>query len=90
MFFGVFGTQLFVRLAPVDRARALDQEGACLFGPMLGRPLAEYVVLPPSVLEKEAEALSWVALGLAYALSLAVKKRARAPRGARGSETLHR
>ena len=53
LFTGLFADGLFVRLGEADRARLLATKGAAPFEPMKGRPMREYVVLPPSMLEDE-------------------------------------
>jgi TfoX/Sxy family transcriptional regulator of competence genes len=45
MFTGLFGEQLFVRVADADR-EALIKEGGADFAPMAGRPMKGYVTLP--------------------------------------------
>lgn|SRR5260370_14662138 len=73
MFAGLFGDGLFVRLAEADRAEALELQGAALFAPMKNRPMKEYAVLPPSMLEDEEAVKGWMRRGLAYAQSLPPK-----------------
>src|SRR5258708_32042678 len=46
MFTGVFGSRVFARLPPGDRAELLAIPGAAVFAPMEGRPMTEYVTLP--------------------------------------------
>lgn len=46
MFTGLYGSDVFVRLPEKDRA-ALTGEGGAALEPMPGRPMREYVVLPP-------------------------------------------
>ena len=75
MFMGLFGDQLFQRLAEGDRAQLLAEEGAELFDPMGGRPMREYVVVPAGWLEGDAddELRAWVAKSARYAKSLPPK-----------------
>jgi TfoX/Sxy family transcriptional regulator of competence genes len=91
MFMGLFGDQLFLRLAESERAKLLGEEGAEQFDPMGGRPMREYVVVPAAWLEGDAddELRTWIAKSARYAKSLppkAVKKKAKAqrPRVVRG------
>jgi len=80
MFMGLFGDQLFLRLAEAERARLLSEEGAEVFDPMGGRPMREYVVVPSTWLEGEsdAELRAWVAKSACYAATLPPKA-SRAP-----------
>ena len=74
MFLGVFGDQVFVRLGEADRAAA-GAAGATPFEPMAGRPMREYVVLPPKLLNDRKAAEGWAARSLKYALGLPPKKK---------------
>src|SRR5438876_4088270 len=78
LFTGLFAGGLFVRLAPDDRAELLAQPGAEPFAPMKGRPMKEYVVVPPAMLEDEEELLRWMRKGREFAASLPPKKKAAA------------
>ncbi|MDE1820137.1 MAG: TfoX/Sxy family protein [Euryarchaeota archaeon] len=73
MFFGTFGTQIYVRLSEVEATQALAMPGAEPFSPMPGRPTRQYVVLPPDVLSRKAEASRWVERSLSFALALPPK-----------------
>ena len=74
LFTGLFQDTLFVRLAQTDRAQLLAQKGAAPFAPMKGRPMKEYVVLPPAMLEDEESVKSWMRRALDYVRSLPPKK----------------
>jgi TfoX/Sxy family transcriptional regulator of competence genes len=74
LFTGLFGDGMFVRLSEPDRAALLKTPGATPFAPMAGRPMKEYVVLPPSMLEDEEAVKGWLRRGLAYAQSLPPKQ----------------
>ena len=56
-------------------AELLSQKGAQPFAPMKGRPMKEYVVLPPTMLEDEETVKQWMRRGLDYARSLPAKKK---------------
>lgn len=73
MFAGVFGGAVFVRLAEADRAEALKLPGAKLFEPMKGRPMREYVVLPPPVLSAPKKAKAWVAKAVDFVEAMPAK-----------------
>jgi TfoX/Sxy family transcriptional regulator of competence genes len=75
MFAGLFGDGLFVRLAEADRAALLELDGAAPFAPMKNRPMKEYAVLPPSMIEDEEAVKGWMRRGLAYAQSLPPKEK---------------
>ena len=74
LFTGLFADTIFVRLGEQQRAELLSQKGAQPFAPMKGRPMKEYVVLPPSLLEDEDTVKKWMRRGLEYARSLPAKK----------------
>jgi TfoX/Sxy family transcriptional regulator of competence genes len=75
MFMGLFADQLFLRLAESDRAKLLAEEGAEQFDPMGGRPMREYVVVPPGWLEGDADddLRAWIAKSVRYAKTLPPK-----------------
>lgn len=77
LFTGLFGDGLFVRLGEQDRAELLQLRGAAPFAPMKGRPMKEYVVLPPSLIDDEEAVKSWMRRGLEYARSLPPKTAAK-------------
>ena len=72
MFLGVFGDEVFLRLAPGDRTRAVA-EGGHPFEPMPGRPMREYVVLPPELLDRAAAARTWVRRSIEFVSGLPPK-----------------
>lgn len=73
MFMGLHEDSLILRLAEADRAEFLSRYGAALFEPMPGRPMTEYVVVPPALVSDDAVD-DWVRRSLAYARQLPVKK----------------
>jgi TfoX/Sxy family transcriptional regulator of competence genes len=77
MFFGVFGNALMLRLSDEDRAAFLKLPGAKLFEPMPGRPMKEYVEIPPALLQSESELLKWVNKGQAWVQPLPAKSKRR-------------
>jgi TfoX/Sxy family transcriptional regulator of competence genes len=72
MFTGLHQESMIVRLGEADREKLLRENGAARFEPMSGRPMREYVALPPTMAAKDARA--WVARSLDYAASLPAKK----------------
>ncbi|TMA28557.1 MAG: TfoX/Sxy family protein [Deltaproteobacteria bacterium] len=80
LFTGLFQDGMFVRLGEAERARLLAEKGAKQFEPMMGRPMREYVVLPPPMLEDEEAVKSWMQRGLEFARSLPPKSPAKKSR----------
>ncbi len=76
LFCGLFASSMFVRLGEADRAELLAVEGARVFDPMGGRPMREYVVLPPALLDDAGELRNWLSRASAYASALPPKKSA--------------
>jgi TfoX/Sxy family transcriptional regulator of competence genes len=77
LFCGLFGSAMFVRLGEEDRAALLKLDGASVFDPMGGRPMKEYVVLPPEIAEDEREAARWAQRAADYAAALPAKTKAK-------------
>ena len=73
MFMGLFQDQMMLRLSDSDRAQFMKSDGAKVFEPMPGRPMREYVTIPPSVLNNRAKLASWISKSLKYAESLPTK-----------------
>lgn len=84
LFFGVFGSRLFVRLGPVQSAEARKAIGAAPFEPMPGRAMSGYVVLPDSVVRRDADARTWIERSLTFVRTLPVKPTSRRAPKARG------
>jgi hypothetical protein len=70
---GLFGDRWFVRLPAAARAELLALPGAAAFEPTPGRPMKEYVALPPSVLDEPAAVDRWVDRATAYVRTLPPK-----------------
>jgi TfoX/Sxy family transcriptional regulator of competence genes len=84
MFAAIHQESMIVRLGEEDRQALLREPGAALFEPMEGRPMREYVVIPPQIVEDREAVGSWLAKGLAFAASLPPKvKKPRKPRATR-------
>ena len=73
MFMGLFQDDMILRLPESLREEFLKKEGAKIFEPMPGRPMREYVVVPPSVGRSAAQLDGWLNKALAYAQSLPPK-----------------
>ncbi|MGA8207534.1 MAG: TfoX/Sxy family protein [Candidatus Dormiibacterota bacterium] len=85
LFMGIHQDRCFLRLGETDRASFVSSFGARLFEPMPGRPMREYVVVPPELLGSP-EAEKWARRALAFAWTLPPKLAATAkkpPRPAR-------
>src|SRR5215472_7778040 len=64
MFTGVHNDEINVRLSEADRRQFLrDYEGACIFSPMKGMQMKEYVVVPPKVADEPALLAQWIRRG---------------------------
>lgn len=73
MFASLFGDHFILRLSEAERAAFIQEHSARLFEPMPGRPMREYVEVPPALLRTGRQFDSWLAKGLAYAQSLPPK-----------------
>ncbi|HVH16528.1 MAG TPA: TfoX/Sxy family protein [Candidatus Angelobacter sp.] len=74
MFFGVFGSDLFLRLSNEDREELLKSKGASLLEPMKGRPMKDYVVIPKTWREQPETIRSWIDKSLEWSSKLTPKK----------------
>jgi TfoX/Sxy family transcriptional regulator of competence genes len=74
MFMGLHEDSLILRLAEADRAEFLGRYDAGLFEPMPGRPMKEYVVVPPALVYDEAVIGEWVRRSRTCAEQLPAKK----------------
>ena len=57
---GLHAGRWFVRLTGDARTEALALPGASRFEPMPGRPMGDYIVLPPAILADEAALEAWL------------------------------
>lgn len=76
MFAGVHQHSLMLRL-PEDGRAEVAALGGGPFEPMPGRPMREYVVLPPTVLEDVATTAAWVRRGAEHTAALPPKQKKR-------------
>ncbi|HEX3219064.1 MAG TPA: TfoX/Sxy family protein [Candidatus Limnocylindria bacterium] len=72
LFTGTFESSWFVRL-PDDARSELAAAGGTEFSPMPGRPMREYLVMPPSLSGDAGAAEPWVRRALEYVSQLAPK-----------------
>jgi TfoX/Sxy family transcriptional regulator of competence genes len=70
---GLHQDQVIVRLPEAERRRLLAKPGARTFEPMPGRPMIEYVVLPPELVGRAAVLQRWIAKAVAYTRGLPPK-----------------
>ena len=75
MFFATHQEYLILRLSDEDRAVFLGLSEARVFEPMPGRPMREYVVVPPDARRRPAALQEWVAKGYRYTASLPPKEK---------------
>ena len=90
MFAFAFGPRVAVRLDEAARAKAI-KGGAAVFEMMPGKPMSEYIAVPPSAIKTTA-LKKWIADGLASTERLpantgAVKKTAAAKSAAKTTKT---
>jgi TfoX/Sxy family transcriptional regulator of competence genes len=83
LFMGLHQDAMILRLSDDDRATFLGLEGAAGFEPMPGRPMREYVVVPPALLDRTAVLSKWVRRALDYASAVPPKKAGRGTKSAR-------
>ena len=74
MFMGLHQDSLILRLAEADRAEFLGRYDARLFEPMPGRPMKEYVVVPPALVDDDDAIGEWVRRSRTCAEQLPAKK----------------
>ena len=72
MFTGLFADDWFVRL-PDDGRAELAATGGTTFEPMPGRPMREYIVMPPHIAEHARSAEPWVSRALDHVLGMPPK-----------------
>ena len=74
MFASLFGDHFILRLPEAERAAFIEQYHSRQFEPMPGRPMREYVVVPPALLKSSPDLEGWLDKAAAYAQSLPPKK----------------
>src|SRR5437762_11749019 len=74
MFAGTFQDKVVARLSEQERAKA-TKAGAKPFEPMPGRPMKEYVVIPPADVAKPAALAQWIERASTYAETLPAKEK---------------
>ena len=74
MFMGLHQDSLILRLAEADRAEFIGRYDAAPFEPMPGRPMKEYVVVPPALVDDDDAIGEWVRRSRTCAEQLPAKK----------------
>lgn len=64
MFFGLFGSDLFLRLSAEERADLLKNKEASMLEPMKGKPMKDYVVVPKTWRDRPETMRSWISKAL--------------------------
>ena len=90
MFAGVYGLQLFLRLAPRERAELQESLGAKAFEPMAGRPMKEYLSLPEAVWNDPEALDEWMRRSVEFTVSLPPKEPKPRKTGGAGGRRLQR
>jgi TfoX/Sxy family transcriptional regulator of competence genes len=74
MFTGVYEDNIFLRLSGKDRAELMAKYGdAVQFEPLKGRPMKEYMNIPPRLYRDRDAFKQWLGRSLEYANSLPPK-----------------
>ena len=73
MFAGLFATQMFVRLPAEERLSMMADQDAKPLEPMPGRPMKDYIVVPPALMSRETALKALVARAMTFGESLAPK-----------------
>ncbi|MCA6119055.1 TfoX/Sxy family protein [Bradyrhizobium sp. WSM 1738] len=73
LFIGLHQDDFVMRLSEKDRARFSAEFGERIFEPMRGRPMLEYVRLPPELLSDARKRASWIRRSLQYAETIPPK-----------------
>ncbi len=75
MFMGLYEKNMFLRLSEKDREEFLKLDRAGPFEPVTGRPMKQYVVIPPWLIEDKKELSLWIERSYEYASNLPPKKK---------------
>ncbi|HVN39075.1 MAG TPA: TfoX/Sxy family protein [Myxococcota bacterium] len=74
LFAGLHQADILVRLDEADREKLLAEPGARVFEPMAGRPMREYVLVPPSLHADQRALRGWIARALEFTAAMPAKK----------------
>jgi TfoX/Sxy family transcriptional regulator of competence genes len=81
MFMGLHQEDMILRLPEDSRSELLKMNGARTFEPMPGRPMREYIVVPPALLKDRDKLAAWAKKALEYGSSLPPKSKKTAAKG---------
>jgi TfoX/Sxy family transcriptional regulator of competence genes len=87
MFAGLFAKQMFVRLPAEERQAMMVDQDAKPLEPMPGRPMKDYIVVPPALLTRETALKALVARALGFAARLAPKTKKTGAKRASGEKS---
>ena len=73
MFAGLFAKQMFVRLPAEERLSMIADHDAKPLEPMPGRPMKDYIVVPPVLMSRETALKALVARAMTFGASLPPK-----------------
>jgi len=73
MFASLFGDAFILRLPEAERDAFIQKYDTRLFEPMPGKPMREYVTVPPALLKAGRPLDEWLGKAVAYAQSLPPK-----------------
>ncbi len=74
MFAGIFGDDIFIRLAEDDQKKVFSEsDEAAPFEPLEGRVMREYVVLPQAIYDNDEDFERWLRRAYEYASRLPPK-----------------
>lgn len=74
MFAGIHSDNIFIRLSEEDRKRIIaEYDEACIFEPMEGRKMKEYVVIPETIINDSEAMGMWLNLSFRFTSSLPPK-----------------
>jgi hypothetical protein len=82
MLMGRLQDDRILRLLESHREEFIKLDGAKIFEPMPGRPMREYVAVPPRAMARQKELVSWVSRALDCGASLKPKSRPNRPKKA--------
>jgi TfoX/Sxy family transcriptional regulator of competence genes len=80
MFASLFQDRMMLRLPEEERDQFLAEFKTGLFEVMPGRPMKEYVLVPPALIQSPTKLRGWVRKALTYAQSLPPKAKAKKAR----------
>ncbi len=75
LFMGLYGDDIFVRLAEEDQPEVFEITGSSPFTPMGGHVMKEYIVLPKQFRKSPERITEWVNRSFEWSLTLPPKKK---------------